>query len=448
MKSQLFIPSKIKVGFNLRNDTYTGKLGYIIAHDGKVWRKEKSWEGWRLKYSSPEELYDLKVKQFNDSIESQKKSHQYCIDYYQKNPKDSYYKKYADMTELEYLTQYDLNDFDKWCKNNRFNGGMFSDNEGIKPVEFENVPTEGFVLNKKAGGYSTGWNHRSTYCRVYDPRGFEFEISIPNLLFILQETSAVKGKGLEGEFVYSWDGKDLVLLPAHCEEYKQSAQFTKLQAGKVGVKDLIEGCAYKTKQTEEWTYLGKFNWFERSYYSNNKDMSYSKQYVFIDKTGKYHPLTSLTSLSARITDTPVDNYSELVDALLKSENSGPVKDFEAVKSSLNLPKKVDYYYYNYGKKMVLEGCYFQEIGPNKFKHFTLEVVAGEEAADYRSYGDRKVKGFHLKPNKVVAYENGDLTIKAIAEKDEKLYSHAEIAAMEFKTLSFVNNDNTKYKLTV
>jgi hypothetical protein len=38
--------------------------------------------------------------------------------------------------------------------------------------------------------------------------GFEFEISIPNLLYILQECTSTKGKGLDGEFVYAWDGKD------------------------------------------------------------------------------------------------------------------------------------------------------------------------------------------------------------------------------------------------
>jgi hypothetical protein len=27
--NQLFIPTKCKVGFNLRSDTYTGKLGYV-----------------------------------------------------------------------------------------------------------------------------------------------------------------------------------------------------------------------------------------------------------------------------------------------------------------------------------------------------------------------------------------------------------------------------------
>ena len=55
----------------------------------------------------------------------------------------------------------------------------------ITPDDFENVPTEGFVLNKRAGGYKSGWNFRQTKCRVWDPRGFEIEISIENLLYIL-----------------------------------------------------------------------------------------------------------------------------------------------------------------------------------------------------------------------------------------------------------------------
>ena len=80
----------------------------------------------------------------------------------------------------------------------------------IDTKELPNEPTEGFVLNKRAGGYASGWNHRQTYCRVWDPRGWEVEISIENLLYILQECNCDKGKGLEGKFVYSWDGKNLI----------------------------------------------------------------------------------------------------------------------------------------------------------------------------------------------------------------------------------------------
>lgn len=133
MKSNIFIPKKINVGYQNRSGTYTGKLAYIIYYDEKgVLRKERSWNGWR--------------------------------------------------------------------------------DEDIPNDEFDNEPTEGFVLNKKAGDYSTGWDHRQAYCRVYDPRGFEFEITIENLLYILANANCYKGKGLEGEFVYGWSGKDLVLI--------------------------------------------------------------------------------------------------------------------------------------------------------------------------------------------------------------------------------------------
>ena len=50
MKSNLFIPKKIHVGFQNRSDTYTGKLAYVIYEDekGKL-RKETSWNSWRDK---------------------------------------------------------------------------------------------------------------------------------------------------------------------------------------------------------------------------------------------------------------------------------------------------------------------------------------------------------------------------------------------------------------
>ena len=35
MKSNIFIPKKINVGFRNRSGTYTGKLAYIIYYDDK-----------------------------------------------------------------------------------------------------------------------------------------------------------------------------------------------------------------------------------------------------------------------------------------------------------------------------------------------------------------------------------------------------------------------------
>ena len=104
---RLNIPETLKVGFNNRTDTYSGKLAYVtyINKKGDI-AKETSWNGW----------IDKKI-------------------------------------EVE---------------------------------TYENKPIEGFVLNKRAGGYKSGWNFRQTKCRVYDPRGFEIEISVENLLYILR----------------------------------------------------------------------------------------------------------------------------------------------------------------------------------------------------------------------------------------------------------------------
>lgn len=187
--SNLFIPRKIKVGFQNRPDTYTGRLAYVIYYDNKEkLRKEASWQSWRSK--------------------------------------------------------------------------------DVEPEDYDNTPMEGFVLNKKVGGYSNGWgDFRQAYVRVYDPRGFEFEITVPNLLFILEHSSSIKGKGLEGEFVYAWDGTELILLPASSPDY---AELTKLNDQRfknetVKAKDLQIGATYLHNSNVEWVYMGRFDYYDTGY---------------------------------------------------------------------------------------------------------------------------------------------------------------------------------------
>jgi hypothetical protein len=236
LKTNIFIPKTIRVGFQERSDTYTQKLAYVIYIDekGKL-RKEASWNSWRDKK--------------------------------------------------------------------------------IDPIDYPNEPTSGFVLNKKAGGYSTGWNHRQTYVRVYDPRNFEFEISIPNLLYILENTNSIKGKGLEGEFVYGWDGSELVLIPTSSPDYIEISQFNKILHEKtyIKAKDLILGATYKTKHNEEWIYLGRFD-----YYGFNSE-SQGKRYFFYSKTKKYYPFEVIKSLGDKIisvvSEDCAENYAELIEKL-------------------------------------------------------------------------------------------------------------------------------------
>ena len=181
VNERLNIPETLKVGFNNRSDTYSGKLAYVtyINKKGDI-AKATSWNGWIDK-------------------------------------------------EIDVET-------------------------------YENKPIEGFVLNKRAGGYESGWNFRQTKCRVYDPRGFEVEISVENLLYILQECTSSKGKGLEGEFVYAWSGPELILLPVCSEDYKASMEFVKKQEN-ITLKDLKVGAAYKGSEVDYLIYIGKMEWY-------------------------------------------------------------------------------------------------------------------------------------------------------------------------------------------
>lgn len=250
MNDNLNIPDKLKIGFQKRSDTYTGKLSYVtyINKKGKL-AKETSWNGWR-------------------------------------------------------------------------------DNK-ITPLEIDNVPTEGFVLNKKAGGYSRGWNHRQTYCRVYDPRDFEFEISIENLLYILQECTSSKGKGLEGKFVYAWSGKDLVLLPVNSVDYKMSKQLID-STEKITMKSLKIGASYKGKVpnsneiSNNLVYIGKMTWYGfvggcTQNYNYTKKEEYEFEltsktvptFVDIDKK-QFHGFSSLSSLY-HLVDENTLSLSEIED---------------------------------------------------------------------------------------------------------------------------------------
>ena len=198
----------------------------------------------------------------------------------------------------------------------------------IDPKEFDNTPTSGFVLNKKVGGTRYSWNPRNTWIRVWDPRDFEFEVSVPNLLFILQETSAIKGKGLDGEFVYAWDGADLVLLPVDSQEYRNSAEFTGLQTKKVSKKEMKEGCLYLNKDTQQVMYLGRHDFYElKTRYRNGqqKYFEHSEQHIFVSIDGKstYWAQDGFTKLASRLGIEPSPLFAEEFEKFKNSNYGSP-----------------------------------------------------------------------------------------------------------------------------
>jgi len=264
----------------------------------------------------------------------------------------------------------------------------------IDAEEYENEPVSGFVLNKKVGDYRGGWNGRKAWIRIFDPRGFEFEISVANLLFILEETSAIKGKGLEGEFVYSWDGTELVLLPVDSQEYKSSTEFTALQTKKVTQKEMREGCVYVNKDNQHVMYLGRHNWNEldTTYSENRYSQNYyqyryvkqTKLHIFVSVDGKstYWTQKGFTNLAAKLSDDPSPLFAEEFEKFKKSiSGAEPTK-------LLDQPHNVNIssgrYYDNYNVFLKKNGKYY----PIRIEHKYEYTGAGSGVSTKECYVTR------------------------------------------------------------
>lgn len=263
----LFIPSKIKVGFQERQGTFTGKLAYVIYFDTKgVLRKETSWNGWR--------------------------------------------------------------------------------DENIDALEIDNSPRAGYIFNKgvQRGGYH--WGSGRSSIRVYDPRDFEFEISVENLMGLLMHSDVSKRDIVE-ECVFAWDGPELVLLPVSSEAYQSSILYTKKLSEKVSAKSLVGGYTYNQKREDEvLTYIGYHEWFDwaadkempvagSGKYDNDFHTTHhclGKKHIFYQESNKTYRPCSMETLSSVNTEEVSDNYALLVENFFNTVNSQEIVDAKVLQS--------------------------------------------------------------------------------------------------------------------
>lgn len=249
MDNKLFIPQKLKVGFQKRSDTFTGQLAYVIYYDEKnKLRKEKSWEGWR-----------------DDSIE---------------------------------------------------------------PLELDNNPRNGYLFNKGVERSHEWFGSGRSMIRVHDPRDFEFEISVDNLIGILMHSDVSKRDIVE-ECVFAWWGTDLILLPTNSEEYQQSVLYTQRQSDKVSTKDLKVGTRYQKKKADDiMTYIGFYEWWEwPDWRSKLEHVSKGKKHVFMTAGGTFE-IPSVSTFSHQVSPDYDENYPTYVDNFFKTIHSQPVKGFD------------------------------------------------------------------------------------------------------------------------
>lgn len=223
--------------------------------------------------------------------------------------------------------------------------------KNIDAVSFDNTPHPNFVFNR--GIQRGGWDWYSkgrSVIRVYDPRDFEFEITVDNLIGLLMHSDVSKRDIVE-ECVYAWAGKELVLLPVNSQDYIDAVAYTNKQSQKVSTKELVKGFTYsKKKEDGDFVYLGFYPWFDylktTSRWSRDKYGLIGKKHVFYDKkTGRFD--TSSPSTFASCVSAEVDqDFPNLVDKFIASRHSSNVVKFE-VRGDPDSTNTHNYYSYNF-----------------------------------------------------------------------------------------------------
>lgn len=106
-------------------------------------------------------------------------------------------------------------------------------------VIIDNEPMIGFKIGR-AIRRSSRYSGTSTAVRIEDPRGFELEISIENLVMLMNR-NIMEDCELMQECVWGRDGGKNVLLPVNSDEYKKYLDTQVLVSNKVSVKDIKPG---------------------------------------------------------------------------------------------------------------------------------------------------------------------------------------------------------------
>lgn len=85
----------------------------------------------------------------------------------------------------------------------------------LTPMDLDNTPTHGFKIVDTVSRYSTS----NKFFRVEDPRGFELEIDVNNLLDLIENHTIVNGTIME-PLVWGRYGQGNYLVSSNSEEYK------------------------------------------------------------------------------------------------------------------------------------------------------------------------------------------------------------------------------------
>lgn len=124
-----------------------------------------------------------------------------------------------------------------------------------EPVIFDNTAVEGFIITDDIkrvyfGGGNVVW-------RIYDPRGFELEISSNNLFSIIQTVGVGKGGVISGKCIWARDGSENILLHEDSIEFKNTVKVGTNLDQQVASIVKTPGKRYIMRDGSEVIYVGR-----------------------------------------------------------------------------------------------------------------------------------------------------------------------------------------------
>ena len=169
------------------------------------------------------------------------------------------------------------NKSDKLFNQSKFDSFIDNEKDNIK---INNVPMNGFVINKKMTHEHNYFGQYSTIL-VYHPDGFEFEISLSNLMTIM-EYSDINAQEIKQKCVLGWYKSYPVLMPISCPLYNEAQeQNAELLEIKDMSKDLVIGRKYYSKTEKNLIYIGRENINKLQSYNEPQNMKTRQGHIFL-----------------------------------------------------------------------------------------------------------------------------------------------------------------------
>ena len=160
-----------------------------------------------------------------------------------------------------------------------------SSTKSFNSVIIDNKPMIGFKIGRAIRRHSR-FGGNSTVVRIEDPRGFELEIGIENLV-LLMSNNIMEDCELMQECLWGRDGSKNILLPINSEPYKEYLETQELISNKVSLKDVKIGDTIKVLGGETGVYLGSMYPFRKKTVANYEGPCIYEVDVQIDEKKRY-----------------------------------------------------------------------------------------------------------------------------------------------------------------